>query len=55
MSLRKDEEPETIVVGNGGNQINVDFVNAPGDEAYNKESVLKIGKEKSGTIVIAIH
>lgn len=51
---KKDEDPETIVVGNGGNQINVDSVNAPSGEADNKESVLEIGKEKSDTIVIII-
>lgn len=51
---KKDKEPETIVVGNGGNQINVDSVNAPGGEADNKESVLEIGKENSDTIVIVI-
>lgn len=51
---KKDEEPETIVVGNGGNQINVDSVNASGGEADNMESVLEIGKEKSDTIVIVI-
>lgn len=51
---KKDEEPETIVVGNSGNQINVDSVNAPGGEAGNEESVLEIGKEKSDTIVIVI-
>lgn len=54
-SLReKDEEPETIVVGNGGNQINVDSVNAPGGEESNEESDLDIGNEKSDTIVIII-
>ena len=51
---KKDEEPETIVVGNSGNQINVDSVNAPGSEVDTKESVLEIGKEKSDTIVIVI-
>ncbi len=51
---KTEEEPETIVVGNGGNQINVDSVNAPGGEADNKESVFEIGKEKSDTIVIVI-
>lgn len=51
---KKDEEPETIVVGNGGNQINVDSVNAPGGEESNEESDLDIGNEKSDTIVIII-
>ncbi len=51
---KKDEEPETIVVGNGGNQINVDSVNAPGGEVDNKEAALEIGKETSETIVIVI-
>lgn len=51
---KKDDELETIVVGNGGNQINVDSANAPGGEASNKESTLDIGKEKSDTIVIII-
>lgn len=51
---KKDEEAETIVVGNGGNQINVDSVNALGGEAGNEESALEIGKEKSDTIVIVI-
>lgn len=49
---KKDEE--TIVVGNGGNQINVDSINAPGGETNNEESALEIGKEKSDTIVIVI-
>lgn len=51
---KKDEEPETIVVGNGGNQINIDSVNPSGGEAGNEESALEIGKEKSDTIVIII-
>jgi hypothetical protein len=51
---KKEEEPETIVVGNGGNQINVDSTNAPGGEASNEESALEIGNEKSDTIVIII-
>lgn len=51
---KKDKEPETIVVGNGGNQINVDSVNALGGEAGNEESALEIGKEKADTIVIVI-
>ena len=51
---KKDEEPETIVVGNGGNQINVDSVNAPGGEESNEESDLDIGNEKYDTIVIII-
>lgn len=51
---KKDEESETIVVGNGGNQINVDSVNAPGGEESNEESDLDIGNEKSDTIVIII-
>ena len=51
---KKDEEPETIVVGNGGNQINIDSVNAPGGEADNTESTLEMGKEASDTIVIII-
>ena len=51
---KKDEEPETIVVGNGGNQIDVDSVNAPSGETGNEESALEIGKEKSDTIVIVI-
>lgn len=50
----KKEEPETIVVGNGGNQINVDSVNAPGGETDNEEPALDIGKEKSDTIVIVL-
>lgn len=51
---KKDEEPETIVVGNGGNQIDVDSVNAPGGKTDNEELTLEIGKEKSDTIVIVI-
>lgn len=51
---KKDDELETIVVGNSGDQINVDSANAPGGEASNKESTLDIGKEKSDTIVIII-
>ncbi len=51
---KKDESLETIVVGNGVNQINVDSANALGSEASNKESALDIGKEKSDTIVIII-
>lgn len=51
---KKDEEPETIMVGNGGNQINVDSLNASGGEAGNEESDLDIGKEKSDTIAIVI-
>lgn len=51
---KKDEEPETIVVGNGGNQINFDSVNAPGGEVDSEESALEIGKEKSETIVIVV-
>ena len=51
---KKDKEPETIVIGNGGNQINVDSANAPGGEVSNEESALEIGKEKSDTIVIII-
>lgn len=51
---KKDEEPETIVIGNGGNQINVDSANAHGGEASNEESALEISKEKSDTIVIII-
>ncbi len=51
---KKDEEPETIVVGNGGNQIDVDSANAPGGEESNEESDLDIGSEKSDTIVIII-
>ena len=35
---KKDESLETIVVGNGVNQINVDSANALGSEASNKES-----------------
>lgn len=51
---KKDEEPETIMVGNGGNQINVDSANASGGEASNEESALEIGKEKSDMIVIVV-
>lgn len=51
---KKEEEPETVAVGNGGNQINVDSVNAPGGESDSTESALEIGKEKSDTIVIVI-
>ncbi len=52
---KKDKEPETVMVGNGKNQINVDSVNIPSSEASNEESALEIGKEKSSdTIVIVI-
>lgn len=51
---KKEKEPKEAVIGNGGNQINVDSLNAPGGEADNEESDLKIGKEKSDTIIIVI-
>jgi len=51
---KKDEEPEMIVGGNGGNQINIDSASSPGGEADNEESALEIGKEKSDTIVIVV-
>lgn len=51
---KKGKESETIVVGNGGNQINVDSAHSPGGEADNEETALEIGKEKSDTIVITI-
>lgn len=52
---KKDKEPEEIVVGNGGNQIDIDSINAPGGEADNEESTLEIGKEHSDRIVIVIN
>lgn len=51
---KKDEEPEIIMVGNGGNQIDVDSVNALVGEEGDEELALEIGKEKSDTIVIVI-
>ena len=51
---KKNKEPETVVVGNGGNQINLSSANAPGGEVVNEESTLEIGKEKSDTIVIIV-
>jgi len=52
---KKEKEPKEAVIGNGGNQINIDSVNAPGGETDNEESDLKIGKEKSDTIIIVIN
>lgn len=52
--VEKEEELETLVVGNGGNQIDLDSADAPGGEADSEESALEIGKEKSDTIVIVI-
>ena len=51
---KKEKEPETLVIGNGGDQINVDSVNVPGGEADNEESAVEIGKEKSDTIDIVV-
>ena len=51
---KKDKEQETVVVGNGGSQLNLDSVSAPEGEADDEESVLEMGKEKADTIVIVI-
>lgn len=51
---KKGKEPETVAVGNGGDQINLDSSNAPGGEVDNEESTIVIGKEKSDTIVIIV-
>lgn len=51
---KKDKEPKETVIGNGGNQINIDSLNASGGETDTEESDLKIGKEKSDTIIIVI-
>lgn len=51
---KKDKEQETVVVGNGGDQISLDSANAPGGEVDNEESTLEVSKEKSDTIVIIV-
>lgn len=51
---KKDKEPETFVISNGENQINVNSINIPGGEADNEELAFEIGKEKSETIVIVV-
>lgn len=51
---KKEEAPEIVEVGNGGNQIDLDSINMPGGEAESEEAVMEIGKEKSDTIVIVI-
>ena len=51
---KKDEKSKVVVIGNGGNQINIDSINKPGGKADNEESDLEIDKEKSDTIVIVI-
>lgn len=55
VGCKKDKETKEAVIGNGGNQINVDSLNASGGETDNEESDLKIGKEKSETIIIVIN
>lgn len=49
-----DKGQEAITIGNGGNQINIESVKAPGGEADNKESDLEVGKQKSDTLIIVI-
>lgn len=51
---KKDKEPETVAVGNGGDQVNLDSSNASGGEVDNEESTLEIGVEKTDTMVIIV-
>ena len=52
---KKEKEPKVVAIGNGGNQINVDSLILPGGEADTEDSVVRIGKEKSDTIIIVIN
>jgi len=51
---KEDKESKEAAVGNDGNQMNVDSLNAPGGKSENEETDLEIGKEKSDTIIIII-